>query len=296
MTLLSSFLPESRIRRDAEISLTFRPSATTPGAVCYANTAALVGIANANSNISAVITTPDLADLVAAAKGCVESASPREEFYTLHNALCRSGDNQLRTEESFVHPTATLAPGVVLGQRVSVGPGVRIGAGAVLEDNTIVGENTVIGAHVVIGGRGLYNTFIDGRNVLVECAGGVRIGRRCEILSTALIQRSYLCEFTEIGDDSKLAPGASVGHGCRVGRATSVGARAVVGGNTSVGDNVWIGPSSVIADALMIGNDAQVKLGSVVVRNVNAGETVSGNFALSHAQHLRIYTRQRHGC
>ncbi len=290
---LAEFLPAGSVLRDAAVAITLPPRAAQPGAVCYAVEEGAIRLANANPNVAAVLTMAALAGEVAAEKGCAVSEQPKAAFFALHNALCRSGVMRLHDGES-IDPTAIIAPTAVLGRHVAVGPGVRIGAHAVLEDHTIVGAETLIGPHAVIGGRGLQDTLVAGRNVLVEFAGGVRIGERCEILSGALIQRPYLCAWTEIGDDAKLGPGASVGHGCRVGRATYIGARAVVAGNVRIGDGVWIGPAAVLSDDLEIGDGARVILGSVVLRSVPAGDVVSGNFALSHARHLRIHTRHRH--
>jgi UDP-3-O-[3-hydroxymyristoyl] glucosamine N-acyltransferase len=294
LRLSAIFRTAAMVVRDAEVLFTLGPNALRPGALCYALNAALIEKANRNPHIAAVITTPELAEAVAGEKGCLISSLPRLDFYRFHNELCRSGGNRLHHGETTVDPTASLGPGVILGRSVVVGPGVRIGAHAVVDDYTLLGANTVIGAHVVIGGRALHNTWVDGENVLLEIAGGVKIGARCEILSGALIQRSYLSEYTEIGDDAKLGPGSSVGHGCTVGRASSIGTRSVVAGNAKIGEEVLIGPGSVISDAVQIGDRAQVKLGSVVIANVPGDEAVSGNFALSHTQHLRLYTRQRH--
>ncbi len=290
---LSAFFPASSLLRDAPVCLGLPPGADRPGSVCYVTGAPALATANANPNIAAIITTAELSAGVAPDKGCVVAEWPQRSFYELHNALCLAGESPLR-QESFIHPFASIDATASLGRHVLIGSGVRIGPHAVIEDYSEIGEGTWIGPHAVIGGRGLQDTIVNGSNVIVECAGGVRIGQRCEILSGALVQRPYLSAYTEIGDDSKLGPGASVGHGCQVGRAAIIGARAVVAGNCRVGDRVWIGAAAVLSDALTIGEEARVQLGSVVVRNVKSGEVVSGNFALPHAKHLRFHTRQRH--
>lgn len=291
--LLSLLCTQAPVLRDATIAVALPPKARQPQAVCYALDSNAVALANENPNIAAVITTPELAETVAASKGVVATPLPKGAFYEVHNALCRAGISPLH-EESFIDPTAVIDPTVRIGRNVVIKAGVRIGAHAVIEDFTIIGEETLIGPHVVIGGRGLQDTIVDGRNVMVEFAGGVRIGQRCEILSAALIQRPYLCAYTEISDDAKLGPNASVGHDCHIGRATFVGSRALVAGHCRVGDHVWIGAGAIVSDGLTVGDHARVQLGSVVIRNVPANEAVSGNFALSHSQHLRIHTRLRH--
>lgn len=291
--LLSSLCSQVPILRDATVALALPPKARQAQAICYALDQNAVTLANENPNIAAVITLPELAESVDKKKGCIATPLPKGVFYQVHNALCRARVSPLH-KEAFIDPTAVIAPTASIGRNVVIKAGVRIDAHAVIEDFTIIGEETFVGPHVVIGGRGLQDTIVDGRNVMVEFAGGVRIGQRCEILSAALIQRPYLCAYTEISDDTKLGPSASVGHDCHIGRATFVGSRALVAGHCRIGDQVWIGAGAIISDGLTVGDSARVQLGSVVIRSVPANEVVSGNFALSHSQHLRLHTRFRH--
>ena len=53
-----------------------------------------------------------------------------------------------------------------------------------------------------------------------------------------------------------------------------------------IGDEAYIGPSSVIINGARIGEKAKVSIGAVVTRDVPAGETVSGNFAIPHDRFL----------
>lgn len=290
---LSSFFSESEISKDAEVLVTLPPTADQSGIVCYILDESALQIANANDQVTAVIVTPDLKPLVGPNKGCVVATNPKEAFYRLHSHLVEAG--MLRPHDRHdIHPSAQIHPSAVVGKNVMISKGVTVGAHATIEDNSIIGEDTWIGPNVVVGGRGLQDTYVDGKNMHVAFAGGVRIGARCEILSAALIQRPYLCHYTEIGDDTKLGPGANVGHGCRIGKMVMVGVRSVVAGNCTVSDKVWIGASAVISDGLHVGSGARVLLGSVVIRDVKPGESVSGNFALSHTQNLRVHTRLRH--
>ena len=46
------------------------------------------------------------------------------------------------------------------------------------------------------------------------------------------------------------------------------------------------GPGAVVSNRLTVGDGAQVLLGSVASKDVPAGASVSGNFAVDHAAHL----------
>ena len=277
--------------RDAAITVTFGPGSKHAGTICYALDAKVLGAANANPNVAAVITTPELTGRVDASKGCIASARPQRTFYDLHNRLFDMGRLHPH-EESSIDPTAQVAPSAILGRNVSLGTDVVVDHGAIVDDFTVVGDGTYIGPNAVIGARGVYNTHMDGENVMVRCAGAVRIGKRCEILAGAVIAKPYLAELTEIADDVKIGARAIVGHGCRIGSSTIVGAGSVIAGNASVGRQVWIGPTVSVAEGRNIGDQARVLIGSVAIRDVPTGETVSGNFAFPHAAHLLQFIRR----
>jgi len=294
MIKLSEVFSDSQIVRDADARMTLGPGSEHQGSVCYALEPPFIDEANANANVAAIITTKELASRVDSQKGCVVSDEPKLAFYTLHNRLFESGSLKPHALEE-IHPSAAIAPSAIIGKHVVIEAGVTICHGAIVEDYSIIGADTYIGPNCVIGARGLQNTQVNGQNIAVAFAGAVRIGRRCEILAAAVIPKPYLCEFTEVGDDVKLGSRASIGHGCHVGASTIIGTQSVIGGNGRVGSRVWLGPNVIIADGLKVGSDARVLIGSVVVRDVAEGAVVSGNFALDHNQHLKHFTRMRHG-
>ena len=54
-----------------------------------------------------------------------------------------------------------------------------------------------------------------------------------------------------------------------------------------VGDDVWIGVNATVSNRIKIGKGARVSLGSVVTKDVPAGQTVTGNFAIDHARFMK---------
>ena len=105
------------------------------------------------------------------------------------------------------------------------------------------------------------------------------------------IQRSYFKEYTVIGDDVKVGPGANPGHGCEIDSAAVLTSNSVLAGYCHVGKNVWIGSNSTVAHVVRIGDNARVHLGSVVVKNVAPETEVSGNFAVTHRINARNSTK-----
>ena len=49
----------------------------------------------------------------------------------------------------------------------------------------------------------------------------------------------------------------------------------------------------MVRDGVHIGDGARVSLGSVVVEDVKAGQTVSGHFAIDHLRMLREFAAKR---
>lgn len=132
------------------------------------------------------------------------------------------GDNALRRRlferfeaqgETFVnavHPSAILAPDVVLGRGCMVGPGVIVNTGAVIGDNVILNSGCVVEHDCVIGDH-------------VHVAPGAKLAGAVRVAQTAFI-----------GLGAAVVPGVTVGEGAVLG-AGSVTLRDIDPGVTVVG-------------------------------------------------------------
>ena len=278
--------------RDAEIQYAYYANSPLPNSICFVLNLEFLIQANKNKNIAAIITTEELSNEVEATKGLVVSDNPKKDFFDLHNLL---HENKLNTVdvEHYIDRSAKIADTVKISNNVFIGKNVIIEDFVVINSNTIIEENTYIASNVVIGARGMHNTMVEGKFLHVEDAGGVHIGQNCEVLAGAVIQKSYFAEFTKIGHQTKISVGVKVGHGCLIGERTLVAGSVQLAGYNTIGDDVWIGPSSVLAHGLTIGNNAQIKLGSVVVKDVKEREEVSGNFAYNHTKRIRNYVKEQ---
>lgn len=80
-----------------------------------------------------------------------------------------------------------------------------------------------------------------------------------------------------IGEDCSLDAHVTIGHDAVLGRSCHLGAYTFVGGGARIGNEALIHPHAMIHPGVTIGDGAVVGAGSVVLRDVEADQTVFGN-------------------
>lgn len=283
---LSDYFPAAELLRDGSFAHLDEAGTAQPDSLVFCQNLAFLEIANANPNVTAVITTPELA-AEARASGVVVSANPRLAFFRIYQKFAATGlacpSMTFGVGEGCdIHPSAVVSPRTRIGNRVT------IAANAVVDDFVEIGDGTYIGANAVIGAEGMMTVWEeDASPLVIKHSGGVTIGRDVVILAGAVIAKSLYRNFTRIGDYSQIGILANIGHGVRIGERCVISGNCVVTGRTTLGDRVWMGVSASVAPGLEIGNGAQIKMGSIVVRDVAPGQVVSGNFALPHNVNMK---------
>ncbi|GGY76745.1 UDP-3-O-acylglucosamine N-acyltransferase [Marinobacter zhanjiangensis] len=186
-----------------------------------------------------------------------------------------------------VHDTAVIDPGVRVPDSASIGPHVVIEAGVSLGERVVVGAHGFIGANCVLGDDCLLRPR-------VTLAHGVSMGRRCHILSGAVIGSDgfgfavhegewnriaqignvILGDDVEVGantaidrgalDDTRLGNGVKidnlvqVAHNVQIGDHTAMAGKVGVAGSTRIGRHCMFGGASVISGHLTITDGVQV--------------------------------------
>jgi acetyltransferase-like isoleucine patch superfamily enzyme len=145
-----------------------------------------------------------------------------------------------------------------------------------IADDVKLGKNVKLSKFI-----NLYGCVIDDNTKIgafVEIQKGATIGKNCKISS-----HSFICEGVSISD------GVFIGHSVvfindNHPRATT--AKGAMEGEkewkkrfvkTKLGKNVSIGSNTTILGSITIGNGAMVGAGSVVTKNIPAGEIWMGN-------------------
>ncbi len=186
---------------------------------------------------------------------------------------------------SMVGPsTIFIDEGVTIGQDTTLLPG------TILMGNTTIGSNCIIGPYAVL----IDATIEDGvtvRTSTIESStlrknadagpyarvrGGsdigedVHIGNFAEVKNTSMARASKSGHFSYLGDSS-------------IGERTNIGAGTITANydgtkknHTEIGDDVFIGSDTILVAPVEVEAGARTGAGSVVTRNVTAGQTVVG--------------------
>lgn len=245
-----------------------------------------------NPNISCVLVKPEFADKVPShIKGVFACSSPKAALFEIHNALAK--------EESYVGPSFPTKIGqnckisplaVIPEQNVIIGDDVTIEPFVVIRERTTIGSRVIIRAGAMVGGSTCDYASKSGSLLGVEDCAAIEIGDEVELFERAYIERSiFPWERTTIGRCSKIGINSCIGHGSHVGEYCQIEGRAGCCGHCCIGNHVWIGPYAVISNRKVIGDNARITIGSVVVGNVPAGAVYTGNFAIPHRQFMRNY-------
>jgi len=205
------------------------------------------------------------------------SSNPRLAFIRALNVI----DDKIGFKKDESAPAIDST--AVIGERVVIEPGVTIGArtrvdhGVVIKRGTVIGADCLIHENVSIGGDGFgFERDESGCPVKFIHLGGVSIGDRVEIGAGCCVAKGTLGD-TVIESDVKLDNLVHVAHNCCLKKGALITACVGFSGGVTVGEHAWVGPNASIIQKVRIGKGAFVGIGSVVIRDVDDGQTVVGN-------------------
>ncbi len=202
---------------------------------------------------------------------------------TLRERLCA---RHMRAGVTIVDPATTYLE-----------PGVAIAADATILPNTTIGRGSQIGAHSEIGPNARLQNARVGEHavvadsVVVDSTIGdfALVGPWAHIRGEAAIGTgARIGNFVEV-KHATLAPGVKAAHltylgDMTIGERTNIGAGTIACNydgrakhHTTIGKDVFIGSNSSLVAPLAIGDRAMTGAGSVVLRDVAAGDRVVGN-------------------
>lgn len=277
--------------RDGEFAALGLLGDGSPGRLACLYDAGAARDLGAAEGVACVLARPDLADAVPAAIGLAVSPVPRERFAQAQRHLGSVGfygpDRPTEiSPDALVDAAAVVAP-----RNVRIGPGCVVEAGAVVQEGAILDEEVVVRAGAVVGADGFHPVPAGGGLVNLAHHGTARLRRGVQVLAGSVVCRATFDRPTDVGEHSVVGPLAYVAHGVTIGARGRIAAGARLAGSSRFGDDVYVGPNAVVSNGVRVGDGARISLGAVVVRDVPAGQTVTGNFAVEHHRFLAGWSR-----
>lgn len=243
-----------------------------------------------NPNASCLLVTQEIADIISEYHGgLVITENPKKEFVKLHNALANDPNYGRRRFKTVIGQNCKISPlAKIAEENVVIEDDVQIGDFSVIKENVTIRNGTIIHENCVIGGKSFnFAKAEDGSMLGMQDLGQVVLGKNVEICPLCHVAGAPLpTDCTELGDYVKLDALVHIGHGTKVGAGTELPAGAMVAGNCVVGKNAWIGVNSTVSNRIKIGDGGRVSLGAVVTKDVEKGQTVTGNFAVDHKRFI----------
>ncbi|MEQ9451846.1 MAG: acyl-ACP--UDP-N-acetylglucosamine O-acyltransferase [Pseudomonadales bacterium] len=195
---------------------------------------------------------------------------------------------------------AIVDPEATLGENVSIGPWSIVGAGVVLGDNVQIASHCVVKGPANIGaGVRIFQFATVGEDTPALAYAGeattLEIGANTIIREGVTIHRGMAeggIGRTEIGENCLLMAYVHVGHDCLVGNNVIMANNASLAGHVTVGDYANFGGYSGIPQFRAVGAYTHIAAMSLVVKDVPAYLTVSGNPAFAAGLNLEGMKRR----
>lgn len=81
----------------------------------------------------------------------------------------------------------------------------------------------------------------------------------------------------EVGAGAIINTGAVIEHDCCLGRCVHVSPNATLVGGVKLGQLVWVGTNACVKQLVSVAEEVVIGMGSVVLRDITAGQIVAGN-------------------
>lgn len=167
--------------------------------------------------------------------------------------------------------------GTVIDEGCEIGDGCRIGHNCFFGPNTVLGKSGFVQSNVSIGGVGLgYHNAKDGSRLFFPHLGAAILGDDVVVGSGSVIVRGQLND-TVLGDRVRLGNLVNIGHNVVMGADCVISSSTCIAGGTHIGARANIASGVSITSKRKIGENCQIGLGSVVVKDVSDGISVFGN-------------------
>lgn len=207
---------------------------------------------------------------------CLLTENPTVKLIKLIQHIELNGGFRSLCDSPKYGENVSIGKNVVIEDGVIIGSNTIIEHNVVIHSGTVIGECCIIRSGAVIGGEG-YGFVNDGELTLRQpFIGGVYLGNRVEVGYNCSIVRGAV-EDTVLEDDVKLDNLVHIAHDVNIGKGSTITAGVSFCGYVCVGENTRIAPNATIKQRINVGSNALIGLGAVVTKNVGNNEIVAGN-------------------
>jgi len=187
-------------------------------------------------------------------------------------------------DSARIDPKASLGAGVAVGPWTIIGPGVEIGDGTVIGPHVILKGPTAIGRNNKIYqfssiGEDCQDKKYSGEPTRLEIGDDNVIREACTIHRGTVQDQGV----TRIGSHNLLMVNVHIAHDVVVGNHCIIANNAAIAGHVRIGDYAVLGGFAGVHQFCRIGAHSMSGVGSVIVKDVPAYVTVSGNTAAAHS-------------
>lgn len=211
------------------------------------------------------------------------SDNPRRSFFRVAAWLYREPAVAGIHPTAVIDPSARIDPSAEIGACTFVGPRCQVGENTILASHVTlqrdvrIGAGSKIDAGTVLGAEGFgFERGDDGTAADMPHLAGVVIGDDVRIGANCCVDRGTLDD-TLVADGVRIDNLVQVGHNVRIGRHSTVICQTTLSGSVQIGERVWISPGCQILNGAKIGDRVTIGMGSVVTKDVPAGEFWVGN-------------------
>ena len=209
------------------------------------------------------------------------------------------GTNVTIGADCSLYPFAVVEDNAVIGDRVSLYPGVFVGEGARIDDDCIIYPNVYIAHHISVGKRVIIHAGASlgsdgfgyvtdgGKHHKIPQVGGVIIEDDVEIGANSAVDRATLGN-TVIKKGTKIDNQVQVAHNVTIGEHCILAGQVGIAGSTTLGNYVVLGGGAGTADHITIGDRVMAGGRSAIARDVEAGQVISGFYAMPVKDWLRV--------
>lgn len=214
---------------------------------------------------------------------CVET--PRSLFFDIHTYLQEHTNfYPLKNTTTYISKTASIHPTAIIEEGVNIEDDVVIGPYTYIQKGTRIGKKTRIDGYCNIGAQ----TFTRNEYSTLKPGYPVELGENIHIFSHVVLEAG-LYRASVIQKNVVIGPQSTVEHDVTIEEGVTICAHVCIAGRVKLQKDVYIGPNATLRNGICIFEHGRVSMGSVVTRDVDKNQTVTGNFAIEHDIFLEHY-------